>query len=115
MNDLQTQVLALREAITGWQQVRGTAVWTPYRNGYSITIGKWPQTENVQWPTHTHEGWEVLVCMHGTFRVKVGEHEFLMTEGDSTRIAPGVPHSAVNLTPQAEMIGICKPAEECYL
>jgi len=102
----------------GWLEVNGTKTKTVHSNGYSISIGKWTKIQ--EWPWHTHEGYEILVCPKGSFvidlqcKCKDSHARFILNEGGSIFIPAKRPHKVVNTIEEAELIAICMPPEILY-
>lgn len=102
----------------GWINSNGILIKTIHSNGYSVTLAKWNSI--VEYPWHFHDGYEILVCPKGSFIVNMeckcvdSKAQFVLNEGGTLFIPPKRPHKAINLTENAELVGICVPPEPVY-
>ena len=82
----------------------------------SITIATF-HDEGIKYPYHCHEGIvEYLIVLKGSFGIILPHNGYrIITEKECAHIPANIMHSCVSLTPNAQLMGICLPAEPAYI
>lgn len=75
---------------------RMTGMAAPSRGASEVMAWKAELDAGVSSPPHTHDHEEVVVLVSGAMKVRIGEEEYELSEGDAFIVPPGTLHQVRN-------------------